>query len=149
MGGKILESSPDFQHDDTLYAGTADSTSGQLYRSTNGGDMWEEINGFGPYNFFHTIELSPDFGQDQTLIIGIDCRPLYISEDAGETWYELAGIREPCGYRSSVDVVIVHSGHLIQPVVSTGLQVFAYQWPEIEGLPKKGSVLCQSGECFT
>ena len=130
MEGMILAVSPNFAADGTLFAGNRNSTSGNLYRSTDRGDNWVELTGFAPYDFFHTIAISPDYANDQTLVIGINCRPLYISEDAGETWYEMTGIPTPCGYGASADVVLTHQGEFLQPVVSTLYRVFSYHWPQ-------------------
>ncbi len=130
MAGMALAISPNFAADGTLFAGNKNSTAGELFRSRDRGNTWEELTGFSPYNFFHTIELSPDYARDQTLVIGIDCRPLTISEDGGETWFEMTQIPTICGYRSSADIVLTHQGGYLQPVVSAPYRVFTYHWPQ-------------------
>lgn len=130
MVGMVLAVSPNFAADGTLFAGNKHSTAGELYRSRNRGDTWEELTGFNPYNFFHTIELSPDYARDQTLVIGIDCRPLTISEDGGETWFEMTQIPTICSYRKSADIVLTHQGAYLQPVVSAPYRVSTYHWPQ-------------------
>jgi photosystem II stability/assembly factor-like uncharacterized protein len=129
MAGMALGVSPNFAADGTLFAGNKNSTAGELFRSRDRGNTWVELTGFNPYNFFHTIELSPDYAHDQTLVIGIDCRPLTISEDGGETWFEITQIPTICGYRSSPDIVLTHQGSYLQPVVSAPFRVFTYHWP--------------------
>jgi photosystem II stability/assembly factor-like uncharacterized protein len=146
MEAMILAVSPNFAADGTLFAGNRFSTAGNLYRSTDRGDNWEELTGFNPYDFFHTIAISPDYADDQTLVIGINCRPLYISEDAGVTWYEMTGIPTPCGYGASADVVLTHQGELLQPVVSTQFRVFSYHWPQdVEVHPTRLAFLVRQG----
>lgn len=152
MGGKVLAVSPNYATDGILFAGTRNSTSGELYRSTDRGVTWTELSGFGPYDFFHTIALSPDFANDQTLVIGIDCRPLYISEDVGETWMELDGVPEPCGYRKSTDVVLTHKGQHFQPFVSipsNNYQLFSYQWPKLETVPSRSVFRFELGDTLS
>ena len=80
----------------TVYAGVLPAA---LFRSTDGGDSWEEVAGlrrmpqsrefWGPFHapFLHTIELDP--GDPDRLTVGISVGGVFGSIDGGDTWQVL------------------------------------------------------------
>jgi len=118
-----LQVSPAFSTDETLYV--ADSTTPTIYRSTDGGNDWDELSnqpdgldamlvvnddivltaesGHVYYTTNHgrrawedesvsdlanavAFGMSPNFGADDTLLLGDDAGDIFISEDIGESW---------------------------------------------------------------
>jgi hypothetical protein len=70
--------SPDFEHDQTVYA----RTFWALYRSTDGGASWQSLD-----TDLDCVDISPRFEQDQTLIgIAPSGNTVLISQDRGDTW---------------------------------------------------------------
>ena len=80
--GGIIRISPNYCIDQTLFA----DLNGQLNRSTDRGATWANIHGSLPYGVT-AIDLSPQFGTDQTLFVGVGTRGgFYKSTDGGDTW---------------------------------------------------------------
>jgi photosystem II stability/assembly factor-like uncharacterized protein len=86
-----LAISPAYAQDETLYVATGRS----LHRSEDGGDSWEQLhladhNKPGPEFSFQAqqIALSPDFGDNRTLLVSIPTA-IYRSTDEGDTWQEV------------------------------------------------------------
>lgn len=78
--------SPDYQHDQTVFAGSV----GGLFKSTNGGERWQELTGSsgdGP-PYIISLAISPDYGQDQTLLVSAKGRGLFKSVDGGLSFGE-------------------------------------------------------------
>ncbi len=82
-----LAISPDFAHDETLFAGTESG----LFRSTNGGRAWRDVE--LPIDFDPVLSLafSPAYAQDNTVFAGTESHGLLISRDDGHTWQPAAG----------------------------------------------------------
>ena len=59
----VLEFSPDFARDNTLYLGTWDG----LFRSTDRGDSWQRLGQGLNETWTEVVVLSPDFASDNTL----------------------------------------------------------------------------------
>jgi photosystem II stability/assembly factor-like uncharacterized protein len=77
--------SSDFARDETLFVGTDSG----IFRSTNGGRAWREVD--------FPVELSPvlslAYAPDGSLFAGTESQGLYHSEDGGHTWARLgAGV---------------------------------------------------------
>lgn len=80
--------SPDFPQDDTLFA-----IGGSVWRSTDSGTSWIEINnGVLDYNTISAIQVSPNFKNDQTLILQQQRTGMLWTENAGDNWYEVNGM---------------------------------------------------------
>jgi hypothetical protein len=85
-----IQPSPDYARDQTLFL---TSTSGSLYRSTDGGQTWAQLRGGLPDGGYLRLDLaiSPDFAADQTLFAGgfrgeFWGEGVYRSTDGGDTW---------------------------------------------------------------
>lgn len=83
-----LAVSPGFSQDETLFAGTETG----LFRSTNGGRAWREIELPFGYDAVLSLALSPDFCLDKTgrVYAGTEANGLWISSDGGDSWTRLA-----------------------------------------------------------
>jgi uncharacterized repeat protein (TIGR01451 family) len=78
-GHQWVAVSPQFPQDQTVF--TSDWAG--LYKTTNGGESWVEIDdqaALGPMVF------SPNYINDQTLLLGRQTLGLDISQDGGQTW---------------------------------------------------------------
>ena len=93
-----LALSPDFLHDQVVFAGTynytAASSSGHVYRSDSGGASWAATGPGMVENMVFTLAVSPDFTHDHTLFAGsaptCSIPALYRSTDSGSSW-QIAG----------------------------------------------------------
>jgi hypothetical protein len=81
------------------------------------------------------MAVSPQFTQDQTVIMGSNYRQLLISEDAGETWFPLRGFPVLGGGDWSQAAALVHEKGLLLPLASTPNAVFRYRWPKLRDVP--------------
>ena len=83
--------SPNYAKDMTIFAGASlDETLGEgVWRSTDGGQTWQPSSE-GLYDLrVYQIVLSPNYGQDGTLLAYAHTRPgdaLYRSQDHGQSW---------------------------------------------------------------
>jgi photosystem II stability/assembly factor-like uncharacterized protein len=81
-----LAISPNFASDETLFVGTQSG----IFRSTNGGRAWREVELPIGFSAVLSLAFSPDFAQDATLFAGTEKRGLLRSTNAGHTWVRLA-----------------------------------------------------------
>ncbi len=84
----LLAISPDYETDDTVYVGTDVG----LFKTTSGGESWEqiELSVFGGSR--HTIKslaISPNYKNDKTIMCSVKGKGVLKSEDAGLTWSEV------------------------------------------------------------
>ncbi len=79
-GGEIssFAISPDFSNDQTIFAATYD---GGIYKSTNGGDFWNEVSA---QSGLYALAISPDYVSDGTLFASGD--GIFKSTDGGDSW---------------------------------------------------------------
>jgi photosystem II stability/assembly factor-like uncharacterized protein len=78
----VLDISPAYASDETLFAGTESG----IFKSTNGGRAWREVDlpiGFEPVL---SLAVSPDYANDDTLFVGTESKGLLVSTDRGRTW---------------------------------------------------------------
>jgi photosystem II stability/assembly factor-like uncharacterized protein len=75
--------SPDYASDSTVFAGTADCG---VYKSTNGGITWTEMNGVNDAAF--TISVSPNYLNDTTIFVG-SYDGVYKSTNGGLSWSQM------------------------------------------------------------
>jgi photosystem II stability/assembly factor-like uncharacterized protein len=80
-----LAISPDFARDETVFVGTQSG----VFRSTNGGRAWREVDLPVGYEAVLSLALSPDFARDGVLFAGTETQGLLCSTDAGEGWQRL------------------------------------------------------------
>lgn len=80
-----LAISPAFASDQTLFT----TTGRGLFKSTDSGDTWEKQSAlpFGMNMSIRTLALSPNYDQDQTLLVGLSGTGLFKSEDGGATFF--------------------------------------------------------------
>ncbi len=80
-----LAITPTFASDETIFAGTETG----IFRSTNGGRAWREVElpvGFEPVL---SLAVSPTYARDHTLFAGTESQGILVSRDEGETWQQL------------------------------------------------------------
>jgi photosystem II stability/assembly factor-like uncharacterized protein len=77
-----LAISPNFARDETVFVGVQSG----IFRSTNGGRAWREVDLPVGYESVLSLALSPDFARDGTLLAGTETQGLLLSTDAGESW---------------------------------------------------------------
>jgi len=80
-----LAISPNFKNDESIFAGTESG----IFRSTNGGRAWCEVD--LPFGFEPVIclEFDPGYAENHTLYAGTENLGLWVSIDEGETWSRL------------------------------------------------------------
>jgi photosystem II stability/assembly factor-like uncharacterized protein len=87
-GGLLsLAFSPDYANDSTVFAAVdaGISYTGGVYKSTDGGETWTQVNSGLPYPLAHSVAISPNYADDSTVFAGT-YHGVYKSTDGGETW---------------------------------------------------------------
>jgi photosystem II stability/assembly factor-like uncharacterized protein len=116
-----LAISSDFAKDETLFVGTQSG----MFRSTNGGRAWREVNLPGEFDAVLSLALAPGFARNGNLFAGTENQGIFRSTDGGKTWQRLATskLREPINsillapdFISRPELLILH-GDL--PLIST------------------------------
>lgn len=126
-----LELSPSFDQDHTLFVGTCCSN-GSVWRSIDRGNSWNNITGNMLASAVSGIAVSPRYATDQTLIVAPEDRPLYISEDGGNTWFAMKGIPQVGRYRGKYGLAIAYQNGLLQPIASEPSGgIYRYRWPKL------------------
>lgn len=85
--------SPNFAADQTVYAAGEDSSDPdnyRVYRSTNGGGVWECLPVQPAAGQIDDIALSPAFANDRTVLLGTAVKGLMRSTDGGASWRTVA-----------------------------------------------------------
>ena len=77
-----LAVSPDFSHDETVFAGTDTG----IYISKSGGRSWRPLSFPDEAALVMCLAVSPGFAQDGILWAGTEVAGLWVSEDRGRTW---------------------------------------------------------------
>ena len=80
-------------NDDTLFIGSYDGSNGLVYRTTNSGLFYTTRTIAGTRSL-HSLALSPDYDQDETILIGNTYGEVYRSNDNGAS-FELVGQQLP------------------------------------------------------
>jgi Uncharacterized protein related to plant photosystem II stability/assembly factor len=113
-----LAISPDFASDETLFVGTQSG----IFRSTNGGRAWREVNLPGEFEAVLSLTLAPDFASNGTLFAGTENQGLFRSTDGGKTWQRLAKskLKEPINsillasdFVARPELLILHGNRLL------------------------------------
>jgi len=74
--------------DNTLFIGSFDGTNGRVYQTTNSGFFYAKGTIVGSQSL-NSIVLSPDYGQDKTVLVGNTGGWVYISRDNGASFEPL------------------------------------------------------------
>jgi len=85
--------SPNFQSDNTLLAMNGHSSGGGIWCSTDAGNSWQRASDDHMSNFHLSLSISEQFGQNQTAIVGIETRGIFMTENAGENWFQLNSVK--------------------------------------------------------
>ena len=113
-----LAISPDFARDETVFVGAQSG----VFRSTNGGRAWREVDLPMGYEAVLSLTLSPHFVHDGILLAGTETQGLLISTDAGESWQRLGAdvfteainaIQLPPDFTIRPEILTLHAGTLI------------------------------------
>lgn len=70
-----------YSEDKTIFLSGFDG----LFRSTNGGNSWQELDTLSP-RIVTTIDISPNYAKDSTIILGTYNNEAYLSSDGGKNW---------------------------------------------------------------
>ena len=116
-----LAISPNFAEDETVFAGTQSG----IFRSTNGGRAWREIDLPVGYETVLCLALSPDFSRDGILLAGTETRGLLLSTDKGDSWQQVGEDEFTMAVNAVVlsqdfvtrqEILVLHSGSLYHSV---------------------------------
>ena len=127
--------SPAYPTDHTLFVGANGISNGGAFRSSDGGNTWVDITHDALTSYVIGQSLSPHFADDHTLIMARAMGPVYLSEDAGETWFPLAGLPEHIPYSQNLPVRLVVDNGAVEPLAAVLGRVYIYQWPTLPALP--------------
>ena len=83
-----LAISPNYQVDQTVFAGTAEG----LFETKNGGKNWAKLSGtsYGGDAYIEAIAISPNYQSDQTFMVSVRGRGLFKTFNGGETFTEIS-----------------------------------------------------------
>jgi photosystem II stability/assembly factor-like uncharacterized protein len=79
--------SPDFSIDETLFVGAQSG----IFRSTNGGRAWREVDLPFGFDAVLSLAISPGFARDGILFAGTETQGLWQSTNGGESWQLMGG----------------------------------------------------------
>ncbi len=126
IGRMHLAISPDFANDRTVFA----ATSSQLYRSTDGGGVWQSLPLDSSNQFpINALAISPNYASDRTVLVAGDYRAPTVlrSGDGGDTWQaDAVGLPTAAGLNHMV----------FSPNFAADGGV--YVWAELDGLYRSG-----------
>ena len=77
--------SPDFANDETIFVGTDSG----IFRSTNGGRAWREVDFPPDFSPVLSLALPSNHATDGVLFAGTESHGLFYSNDRGNTWVRL------------------------------------------------------------
>ncbi len=118
--------SPTYQDDQTLIL-----LSGTIWRSTDDGETWNDITPAVPTGYTVGVAMSPKFNLDQTIILRYEASPLYMSEDAGVTWFPLRGLPPVLHPSQTYGLAIGYDEGLLLPMATVETGIYRYRWPSI------------------
>lgn len=121
-----LAVSPTYQDDQTLIL-----LGNTIWRSTDDGETWIDITPAVPTGYAEGVVMSPKFSLDQTIILRYEASPLYMSEDAGATWFPLRGLPPVLVPSDAYGLAIGYEDGLLMPMATTETGIFRYRWPSI------------------
>jgi photosystem II stability/assembly factor-like uncharacterized protein len=116
LNALCLAVSPNFAADETVFVGTQSG----IFRSTNGGRAWREVELPIGYEAVLSLACSPNFATDRTIWAGTEAQGLLASYDGGDTWQRLAAdqLLDPINQividpGSSQNILLLHSGSVL------------------------------------
>jgi photosystem II stability/assembly factor-like uncharacterized protein len=109
---QCLAMSSEFARDETVFAGTEIG----IFRSTNGGRAWREVDFPMDHAPVLSLAFSPRFTSDGVLYAGTEAHGLWRSADRGKTWERLGGR----WIRTAVNQVLLARGSSGEPA-----------WPDV------------------
>jgi photosystem II stability/assembly factor-like uncharacterized protein len=77
-----LSISPTYSQDHTVLLAGFDG----VFKSTNGGDSWRDVNVAKGTTNIRTLAISPNYEQDSTIAVSTLFQGIYLSRDRGKTW---------------------------------------------------------------
>jgi photosystem II stability/assembly factor-like uncharacterized protein len=80
--------SPGYVDDETLFVGTESG----IFRSTNGGRAWREVDFSPDLAPVLSLAISPNYPVDTVLLAGTESHSLFYSQDGGNTWESLSAV---------------------------------------------------------
>jgi photosystem II stability/assembly factor-like uncharacterized protein len=82
-----LAISPDYRTDKTVFGASSEG----LFKSTDRGESWQEVEdpAYGEDGYIIGMAISPDYGNDETLIVSIKGKGLFATEDGGIIFTEI------------------------------------------------------------
>ncbi len=78
--------SPNYKQDQTLFVGARN----HLFKTTNGGERWQRLESLagGKNNHVIALAISPDYHNDETILVSVKGKGLFKSTDGGTTFVE-------------------------------------------------------------
>lgn len=113
---RVVEASSDYESDGTVYAGT---TLGGVWRTTNWGESWQEVNAGLPSREVVdlAISLTNTYGQ-RTIFVVLKDQGLFRSSNSGESWVAIAG-----GFANlNIRTIVISPNYLHDQTIYLGLQ---------------------------
>ena len=83
-----LAISPNYSSDQTVFVGTSEG----FFKTSNGGDLWENIKvtGSGRNEYVIGLSVSPNFSDDRTVMLSLRGKGMFKSLDAGRSFEMIA-----------------------------------------------------------
>lgn len=127
FGEYRISLSPTFDEDNTVFAiGTY--TSSRVYRSTDRGETWSEMGSI--WSSFEELHFSPRYVEDHTVGLLTTTGETYLSEDAGEHFYQIAKVNSGT-YGRTPSMALSYRNNVLAPMVSNHETVQLYRWPRL------------------
>ncbi|MCA9897139.1 MAG: hypothetical protein H6654_15365 [Ardenticatenaceae bacterium] len=117
----IMKLSPNFRQDNTIFAVNSGTSAGGVWKSVDAGNSWSDVSGNNFTSYEEAAAISPNFAQDQT--IAVQNRNLFLSEDAGDTWFVLEGIYNNFG------LAMPYWQGMPLPLTANTSGFYIYVWP--------------------
>jgi photosystem II stability/assembly factor-like uncharacterized protein len=121
----LMNLSPNFSQDNTMFAVNGGTTSGGIWKSVDAGDTWIEVTDY-PQQSQKASAISSNYTNDQTVAVHVDYRGVYLTEDAGGTWFALEGALP--GDNPASIALPYWRGRLL-PMVTMNDNFYIYMWP--------------------
>lgn len=106
---RALAVSPNFASARTVFSGL--NPSGGVYRSTDAGSTWTAVNSGLPSQNIAALAISPDYANDQIVLVTCWGGGVYRSVNGGSTWSE-ANVGQPNRRPASGNTLVFSPGYL-------------------------------------